>query len=264
MAIRLYKRTLVSLLGLSVLLGHATITRAQRFTVFDAPNANDTEVRKINNRGDVVGIDFIYPNTVRAFVRDEKGSFTVFDATPQARETDPADINARGEVVGSYIDTSQHNGSHGFVRNPDGDITIFDAPNALMTLGVCINARGEIAGNFVDGAFNFYSYVRDHKGNIVVFKAPDASPTYVAAINDGGDIAGFFDDQSQGGKGRGYIRDRSGSFTVFDMAGTPSIIEETLRESGPITARAERFAALCGPGRGILRSSMRPTHRVRL
>ena len=101
MAIRLYKPTLVSLLALStVLLGDATIARAQRFTVFDAPNANDTVVRKINNRGDVLGIEIIFPNTLRGFVRDEKGSFTVFDATPQAR-TDPADINAPGRGCGN-------------------------------------------------------------------------------------------------------------------------------------------------------------------
>ena len=117
----------------------------------------------------------------------------------------------RGEVVGT-------SGGRGFVRNPDGDITLFDVPNALMTLGVCINARGEIAGNFVDGQFNFYSYVRDHKGNIVVFHASGEWPTYVAAINDSGEIAGSFYDA---GRLRGYLRDRSGSLTVldFDMAG---------------------------------------------
>jgi hypothetical protein len=47
------------LLGLSTgLLGHATIARAQSFTVFDAPNTNITEVRMINDRGDVVGVLF--------------------------------------------------------------------------------------------------------------------------------------------------------------------------------------------------------------
>jgi hypothetical protein len=99
------------------LLGHATIARAQRFTVFDAPNANDTRVAKINNRGDVLGTEIIFPNTFRGFVRDEKGSFTVFDATPQAR-TDPADINARGEVVGTYRHKSAQRGESRFCAEP--------------------------------------------------------------------------------------------------------------------------------------------------
>ena len=145
MAIRLCNRTLVVLIGLStVLLGHATIARAQSFTVFDAPNTNITEVRMINDRGDVVGVlfDSAQSNKVRGFVREAKGSFIVFDAEPEARDTEPAGINARGEFTGTYIDTSQNNKGRGFVRDNNGNTTAFDAPNASVTFSSCINARG--------------------------------------------------------------------------------------------------------------------------
>ena len=39
----------------------------------------------------------------------------------------------------------------GFLRDRDGTITVFDAPNALDTRAVSINAEGDIAGFFEDG-----------------------------------------------------------------------------------------------------------------
>jgi len=88
MAIRLYKPSLVSLLALStVLLGHATITRAQRFTVFDAPDASGTGVTAINARGEVAGTfrDTTQANKPRGFVRDVKGTGILRSSTPQMR-----------------------------------------------------------------------------------------------------------------------------------------------------------------------------------
>jgi len=209
MAIRSCKQTLVASLGLStVVLGHATIARAQSFTVFDAPNTNITEVRMINDRGDVVGVlfDSTQSNKVRGFVREAKGSFIVFDAEPEARGTEPAAINARGEVVGTY--------GRGFVRDKNGNITAFDAPNALETFASCINARGDVAGKFVDAAFREHYFVRDRKGSIVVFDP--GPPATLPVINARGDIAGSFYDESQGARLRGYLRDWSGNFTIFD------------------------------------------------
>src|SRR5262249_20362837 len=110
-----------------------------RFTVFDAPNTNITEVRMINDRGDVVGVlfDSTQSNKVRGFVREAKGGFIVFDAEPEARDTEPAGINARGDVAGIYIDMSQNNKGRGFVRDKNGNTAAFDAPNASVTFSSC-------------------------------------------------------------------------------------------------------------------------------
>ena len=61
--------------------------------------------------------------------------------------------------------------------------------------------------------------------SFLVFDAPNASSTFGSGINEIGDVAGSFADSSQGGKARGFVRDRHGNFTVFDVS-------NALRERG--------------------------------
>lgn len=274
MAIRLYKRTLVFLFGLSaVLLGHATIARAQRFTVFDAPNTNYTQIAKINDRGDVIGIliDSTQSNKVRGFVRDAKGSFTVFDATPQATDTEPVDINARGDAAGPFVE-AQANKIRAFVRDKNGNTTVFDAPNASVTFSSGINARGDVAGKFADAWFRDHSFVRDPKGNIVAFDAPNGVPVsgFGPVINARGDIAGSFYDESQGARQRGYVRDWNGNFTIFDTPENTFPWVSGINAGGDVAAflvdqrQGGQVRGFVRDKNGILRSSMCLTRRVRL
>jgi hypothetical protein len=117
--------------------------------------------------------------------------------------------------VGTYIASKGITTvSQGFLRNPDGDITLFDAPNAFETFAFCINARGDVAGEFVDAGFRQHSFVRDHKGDFVVFDAQNGGGSASGpAINARGEIAGSF---YEGGRLRGYLRDEKGNFTIFD------------------------------------------------
>ena len=57
-------------------------------------------------------------------------------------------INARGEVAGYFGDTTQANKTRGFVRDINGDVTVFDVPNAWSTVPASINDRGDVAGSF--------------------------------------------------------------------------------------------------------------------
>jgi len=57
-------------------------------------------------------------------------SFTVVDA-PNASGTLASSINGSGDVTGSFGDQSQSKG-RGFVRDRNGNITVFDAPQCLI------------------------------------------------------------------------------------------------------------------------------------
>lgn len=101
------------------------------------------------------------------------------DTTPgDFNGTYPSAINVWGAVTGSYqgADTVLH----GFLRNPGGKFTTFEAPGADTT----------------PGSFN------------------GTSPT---SINDLGAITGFFTDAN--GFNHGFLRSFDGKFTVFDVSG---------------------------------------------
>ena len=68
-------------------------------------------------------------------------TITVFDA-PTATDTGPLGIDDSGQIVGSFVDaTTGHN--RGFVRSPDGQITVLDLPpNWTSITAVGLNAGG--------------------------------------------------------------------------------------------------------------------------
>jgi len=80
-------------------------------------------------------------------------TYIVFDA-PNATGTQPTSINANGEITGYFSelqfieDNIRCTPCRGFVRNVQGIITVFDAPNASTTFPSSINERGQIAGQF--------------------------------------------------------------------------------------------------------------------
>jgi hypothetical protein len=57
-------------------------------------------------------------------------TYTFFDP-PGSTQTEPHSINDVGEIAGSYTEGSQ--GTHGFVRAPDGTIMSFDPSGSVFT-----------------------------------------------------------------------------------------------------------------------------------
>src|SRR5215831_621764 len=96
-------------------------------------------------------------------------------------------INPAGAITGFTRDANF--ARHGFLRAPDGTITIFDDPNA----GTCSTSCGSIGNGQGTRAF---------------------------AINPSGVITGFYTDNS--GRCHGYVRAANGTFTQIDApdAGT--------------------------------------------
>ena len=95
-------------------------------------------------------------------------------AFPGSINTFARGINDSGAITGAYSDSA--NQWHGFVRDPSGAYTSFDAPDAssqsLGTTPTAINASGEIAGYYEDSSCVFHGFVRDPSGNLTEFDTP--------------------------------------------------------------------------------------------
>ncbi len=197
-------------------------------TVFDAPGSDPvvggTYPLSINTRGTAVGVAIDTHAVVHGFLRDAGGAFTVFDApgvNPGVGNylgTQPQAINARGEVVGLYEGADFV--AHGFLRAPDGKITIFDDPaegvgNNQGTWAYSINDAGTIAGAVTDPSGGSHGFIRSIKGAYTQYEFPgESSAAYNSAlINNQGVTAGFY--ATPTGFVSGYVRSPEGKLTAF-------------------------------------------------
>jgi uncharacterized membrane protein len=227
------RKVLTAFLTPILFLGCATAIMAQRLIVFDVPNASSMHVVGMNENGSVAGFYWdTNQGKYRGFVRDQNGNITAFDA-PDASNTyvgsyasegvniftrTGASINNMGSVVGYFQDASQGE-FHGFVRDRNGDVTVFDAPDALGTFAWSINDSGEITGAFAVPRSVVFSgvrfYVRARKGSFTVFDIPlNTSDVSITGINNGGDLAGYC--RCPSAARNGFVRDRKGNITYFD------------------------------------------------
>jgi probable HAF family extracellular repeat protein len=235
------------------------------FTAFDVPNGPSQYVQGINDGGEIVGYfqDASQGGKTRGFLRDRAGNIVVFDA-PNATFTTATNINNHGDIVGQFAESSQVANVRGFVRHHNGNLTAFDVPNALNLFVTSINDRGDVVGGFQDTSQSGKTrgFLRDRAGNIIIFDAPNASAaagggTQVTSINNCGEIAGYLQDASQGNKGRGFVRDRNGTVTVFDAPNASTTVGQGtwttgIRDDGEIVGSFQDASQ--GKTRGFVRS----------
>ena len=153
--------------------------------------------------------------------------FVQFDdpsaGTVQYAGTEAVSINSRGFITGYVVDSGY--GTHGFLRNPDGRITDFDAPGASPVIGgtypSSINDRGVITGTSYDGYGVAHGFLRNPDGTSVVFDAPGVSPgvgnylgTSSQGINASGEIVGIYEGADF--VAHGFLRAPDGKITIFD------------------------------------------------
>jgi hypothetical protein len=165
------------------------------FATFDAPGAGTgagqgTLGYGINSNGEITGLFFDANNVYHGFVRDPNGSITTLDAPGAGTGTFQgtftsltaiagAAINSKGEVAESLVDAN--NVYHGFVRDPNGVFTTFEAPGESNTnffpgtSAVAINSAGDITGQFSVATDTFYVFLRDHNGKFTTFGFPGAT-----------------------------------------------------------------------------------------
>jgi probable HAF family extracellular repeat protein len=101
----------------------------------------------MNSSGEVTGTTYdTTGNIVADFVRAVDGSITTFSPTEGSSITVPFAINNAGRIVGYH--TNPQGISHGFLRQPNGSITTFEAPGATLIFPESINSAGAIAGYY--------------------------------------------------------------------------------------------------------------------
>jgi len=162
-----------------------------------APGQGTTGCCEINSQGALSGYYADSNNVTHSFLRSPDGRITTFDAPGAGSQNVPgyfltlafpimtgqgsyaSSINRAGAIAGFYFDSQ--NVAHGFLRDPDGKFTTFDAPKKYAGTGLGqgtfagnINDSGVIAGYTVDANGVDRGFIRDASGDIQIFNAPGA------------------------------------------------------------------------------------------
>jgi hypothetical protein len=199
----------------------------QKIVTFDAPNTGNpgtvTAPSGINARGEVIGQVLDNKGIQHAFLRSAKGEFTIFDVANVADggETFPLAINNSGVIVGFAYEPNADPVpvSHGFIRTPDGKITIVDYPGAGPegTALASINNRGAAAGTFSGTDHQSHGLIRQPDGSFTTFDdIPSGGATGVSSINDSGTVVGINYDGYSESSLNGFVRRTDGDFVNFN------------------------------------------------
>jgi uncharacterized membrane protein len=205
-----------------------------QITEFDAAGAKGTHPDDINSFGQIVG-----ETSSQGFLRMANGVFIKI-AFPGSINTFARGINDSGAITGAYSDSA--NQWHGFVRDPGGAYTSFDAPDASGqssgTTPTAINASGEIAGYYEDSSFVFHGFVRDPSGNITEFDTPGGTVSDNAwpSINAGGSVIGGYTDVHF--VTHGFLRDAAVNITTIDKPGATLTFANGINDRGAVAGGA--------------------------
>ena len=141
-----------------------------KFTTYTVPTAGTGPYQgtgspgssaPINVFGAVAGYYIDSNNVVHGYLRSPLGEIATYDVPGERPQgigcfnDCSIGLNDFGVITGYYLDAN--NVYHGFVRNPKGKVTSFDAPGADQTAGsfngtfpVSINDQGAITGYYLD------------------------------------------------------------------------------------------------------------------
>ena len=143
------------------------------------------------------------------------------DADPTLYGTRVFGINEKGQLSGQYVDSD--GAFHAFLATPNGDNTFTFAPITVKhgdTFSGFLNDNGEVFGTYNDrhtGIEN--TWIRKPNGKIETVII-GSEGTIGQGLNNKGVLVGDYVDDN--GAMRGFIRDKSGTITYFDVpnAGT--------------------------------------------
>jgi hypothetical protein len=243
-----------------------------RFTIIDEPNAatspgQGTQAYGMNPQGAITGWYEDWSGLGHGFLRDPHGNFTSFDAPPASVSvssvsctepdayTEGASINSAGWIAGDFVDGCW-GADHGFLRDPSGNFTEFDAPDSIFPDcaeywfdNFCefygtetaffsgINPAGTMTGWFwgVWAAYE-HSWVGT-PSSFTEFDAPSGAitPDYGSwgnSINPAGTVTGGYLDQYY--LDHGYLRAPDGTITTFDVPHSYGTDPVNINPSGAI------------------------------
>jgi hypothetical protein len=212
-------------------------------TTFDIPdvqigaNQGPSGSANINDEGEIAGYYTDGNSVNHGFVRHRDGKIKTFDVSVASTLTNFAPqgtvvalesgLNPEGAITGWYFDSAQ--AVHGYVRAPNGTITLFDNNDGGTaafqgTYGGSINSEGAITGGAIDANYVSHGFIRYPDGGMTTFDAPcPGSPqgcplgTFGVGINQAGVVAAYTTDANS--VSHGSIRDSGSHFITFDAKG---------------------------------------------
>jgi hypothetical protein len=205
---------------------------------FDAPGAgagpNQGSVAvDINLEGTIAGFIIDNNNVQHGFVRSSWGAFTSFDAPGAGKGpfegtmvTLESGLNVQGDTIGWSIVTPAT--AHGFVRERNGAIALFDPPGSILTVPGAINSEGLIVGGAYDANFVLHGFIRNINGAIITFDVPGAGSTpgsgegtLALGASFFGLSTGYWIDSSA--VFHGFLRYPNGAIFKFDAPGSGAV-----------------------------------------
>lgn len=215
------------------LLGLHTAVQADPLAVITFPGAVKTELRAINNAGQIVGNYVDSNGRFHGFQFDRiTNTFTTIDVAGAAN-TLVFGINNNGQMVGTFGD-SLSGVSRGFLLNGIESTPIpFDVPGALATQAFAINDLGQIVGGFASSSGDRLSgfLLNAIGGNFTVLDIPGAvNFTTATGINNAGQITGGFGELDLGSGGdvilssHGFVLNTvNGPHITIDVETSPGV-----------------------------------------
>jgi hypothetical protein len=218
---------------------------------FQVLDSRATYPLSINEAATVTGYYISNSGVSSGFVRYQDGQITTFHV-PGSVATVPVSINIAGDITGYYNLPSktpvEFNIPQGFVRTPEGKITIFGNPvttassSSFWAQPVTINVAGEIIGNYPDVALASVVFLRSAAGVVLTFSLSLGShySTVATGLNAGGSIVGYATSQSlnlaQGflWSGQGTPPNPGGGFTPITVAGSTGTFPTGINADGTI------------------------------
>lgn len=212
-----------------------------RFTVFDHPDAGNgpgqgTRVGGLNALGAVAGTYRDANDIDRPYLRNPDGTFAGINL-PSGFGGNGDAVNLTGTLVGNLVilvdPTAVLPPFHGFLRSPDGIMTIFDPPGSVMTeipSSRAINDFGAVTGDFWTcspdfSACSVHGFVRMPDGSYRLIDVAGAGPdgfsgqgTFPQGISDLGEVSGSYVDANS--ISHGFVRSAGGAITTFDVPTT--------------------------------------------
>ncbi|HUJ31646.1 MAG TPA: PEP-CTERM sorting domain-containing protein [Candidatus Acidoferrum sp.] len=168
--------------GVTVNTSHGFLYDGSTYQTIDLPGASDTELRGINDNGEIVG-EAVPPGPLEAFTYSN-GAFQIIGPS-DSQLTEAYGINNLGQVVGYYRGPGV--GFDGFIDD-NGTYQTLDFPGGFDTELFGINNNGDIVGYTVSPGTDFeYS-----NGTYTEVFGPTGENADVQGINDHGQTVGLY------------------------------------------------------------------------
>ncbi|MGW8179639.1 MAG: hypothetical protein ACWGQW_12905 [bacterium] len=169
----------------------------------ECPDAENTAVREINARGDIVG------TCDGAFLLTKHDEFVMLDLPDASAFAS----NAAGDMVGWFGGPDPR---QSFLMEGSGDLITIDfpvdptlyswqAPQDINAAGDVVGFWGEYGPHLSPPYWTEHGYLRTRHGEYITVDFPGAVLTNVRGINESGDMVGLYAPDSPGGPYFGFL-----------------------------------------------------------